>query len=786
MGEKIVQCSSLEMYIKDQCKYAIIVDRRRAFPESRDGLKIVQRRILYAAYDQKMVGYNHRAKTSALTGELQKLYHPHGSAFTSIVSMVQWFKNKIPLMGGKGNWGAADGSGAAAERYVECYVSDFGFDVMLKDLAESDNTVKWIDIYLRNGIKEPEYLPAKLPILLINGTEGIGVGLAVDIPTHNLGEVVDATLALLRNPKSNVVLIPDHCQSCEIIDTDWKKICNTGNGSYKVRGKIVTEQDKKGNYILHIVSLPNGVGTSQVYSKIIELAENKQLPMVKDVYDNLKDRKPDVIIKLAPGVDPEYVKQILYAKTPVQRTENVNFEIVKPNGIDVGRMNYKEYLLSFLEQRMMVKFRMYSNKLQKAITRHHYLDAFIKVMDSGQIDKIINMIKKSNRDDAYIIEWIIKHCGTTDIQANYIINSNLKKLSLKRLKGYKEEKKALEANMKAWIPIVSDDGTLIRNEIEQELIELKKKYNTPRLCNVISQAEGNNIPAGVFKVVITEKNFIRKVPDVDKINIVKKDNPKFILRVDNTENILIFDNLGKVFNLPVSKIPITEKSGAGMNISILIKNLTSDIVAVFYEPTIKQIFKSKKKYQFVVLNKENIVKKIDIEDFLKVSPSGLIYTKVKGSDQVVSVQLAPVNLDVVFCSNKKALRCKLADIPTLKRNSQGVKAMDTNEPLEGMSIIYPDSEYIVVITKNGKFNKFNIGILTQHARARKGVNVIKLDSNDDIFGIYAVNQKDKIHVLSSEGVIEIPVAELKEKSNIVKGEKKIPNKAIIVKADIVR
>ena len=573
MAEKIVERPSDEMYKEDQCKYAIVVDRRRALPEIRDGLKPVQRRILYASYKEGMIGESKREKTSSLTGELMKNYHPHGESTTSIITLVAWYKTKIPLMYGKGNWGNVAGDGAASNRYTECALSKFGYEVMISELDSSPNVVNWLDTYKRNGKKEPEYLPVKAPMLLINGTSGIGVGLAVDIPSHNLGEVIDATINLLHNPNAPVVLIPDLCQPCDLIDTNWKEISETGSGTYKARGHIVTEQDKKGNYILRVVSLPTNATTNDIYDKILKMIEDKQLPMIGDIFNSLENEMPNLVIHLKPGVDPEYVKQVLYAKTDIEKSLKVNFEAVAMNGIDIERFSYKKYLLSFIEQRMMVKFRLYCNVLQKASTRHHYLDAFIKVLESGQIDKIIAMIKKAKGENQAIIEWIIKNCGTDEIQAQYIIDAKLSNLSMRNLLAYREERKELEGKIKLWTTIITDDGTMIRKEIEQELLEIKKKYNTQRLCKVISQAEGNNIPAGTFKIVITEKNYIRKIPDVDKINIIRKDNPKFILRVDNTENILIFDNMGKVFNLPVSKIPITDKQAPGMDIRILVKNL---------------------------------------------------------------------------------------------------------------------------------------------------------------------------------------------------------------------
>lgn len=789
MAEKIIDHSAINMYEQDQCKYSIVVNRRRAIPEVRDGLKPVQRRVIFGAYKDGLTSPNKKDKSASLTGMVMKHYHPHGnsSIYDAIVSLVSWYKIKYPLFYGKGNWGNVSGSGAAAERYTECALSNFGYDVLIDDLAQANNIVDWIDTYKRNGEKEPEFLPAKVPILLINGSFGIGVGLTINVPSHNLGEVIEATKLLMKNPNADICLIPDLCQSCNLISDNWKEIADNGRGSFKVRGKIVTEQDKKGNYILHIVSLPEMVSTTAVYEKILKMIEDKQLPMIKDVFNTLTDRKPDIIIQLKPGSDPNYVKQVLYAKTDLQKTVSVNFEAVAPNGIDVKRYSYKEYLLTFIDQRMNVKFRLYCNKLQQSMTRFHQVDAYIKVLESREIDTIINMIRKQkNTDDTYIIEHIIKKCNLTDIQAKFIIETDLRKLSIGYLSKYKEERKKLDEEIKAYMAAVTDDGSIIKADIDRELTEIAVKYANPRICDVIDIAQENQIPKGTFKIVITERNYIRKIPDIDKIGIVRKDNPKFILRVDNVENLLIFDNKGKVFNLPISKIPISDRNSPGTDIRILIRNLTSDIISVLYEPIFHNIIKSGNKHYLTVLTAGNSIKKLDIEDFLNVSPSGLLYCKIDERDSVVGVSLAAHNLDAVICSGHKVLRMKMKDIPLFKRNATGSKAMDTDEPLNGLSIIYPDASDIVVITKNGKFNRFSINLLQTKNRARKGGSVIKLDNNDEIFNIFGVNEMDKIRILTTEGIEEVPVASIKVKSSIAAGTKMITSKGIIVRADIVR
>jgi DNA gyrase subunit A len=589
------------------------------------------------------------------------------------------------------------------------------------------------------------------------------------------------------HPNTNITLIPDLCQPCDIFGGDWDKISATGTGSFKVRGKIITEQNKNGSYTLHIISLPDDVSTTSIYDKILEMVEKKQLPMIKDIFNALNGELPDITIHLKQCADPEYVKQIIYSKTSVQKTVTVNFQAVGTNGIDIERFSYKDYLLDFIDGRADTKFRLYCNRLQKVMTRFLEVDAFVKVLQSKEFDKIMNMIRKYNGTDSEpIIEFMIKTCKVTDIQAKFILNRTLPQLSKGHLKRYIEERDDLDKKQKIYLNYVTDDGTLIKNEIIEELKALKKKYNTPRLCRVIDTSHENDIPSGAFKVVITEKNYIRKIPDVDKVGIVRKDNPKFILKVDNAENLLIFDNKGKVFNLPIHKIPITDKQGAGTDIRILVKNLTSDIAGVLYEPILKKISKSRNKHYLTVLTKYNNIKKVDIEDFLNVSLSGLIYSKLKPEDEVVGIALVPHNLDIAICSGHKVLRCKLTDVPLNKRNACGAKAMSTTEPVNGLSVFYPDATDIVVVTRNGKFNRFAVDLLSCNKRAKSGHKVIKLDSTDEILNVYGVNESDTIRVLTTEGVEEILVKDIKVKSSIAAGTKMIKSKGVIVRADIVR
>ena len=329
------------------------------------------------------------------------------------------------------------------------------------------------------------------------------------MPPHNLVEVINATRELIRNPNADIILIPDHCQPLEIFDTDWRKISETGRGTYKVRG-LVEVTEEKGYPVIYIKSLPDNVNTGMVTEKLFDMIEKKQLPMIKDIVDPSKNTV-NIKITLKKGADPNYVKEVLYTKAGVQASVSVNFEAV--DGVNPDMFSYKRYLQSFLDYRAITKFRLYCNKFKSCTTRMHKLYTYIKFIESGEIDNVINMIKKQGTtDDNVLAEYLVNKLNITDLQASFILSTDIRKLSKGYLNKYKEEYKALEKESEIYKrAIVDDKGTVIMNEIDQELADIAAKYGTPRICKVVKSSDANNIPKGTFKIVITEKNFIKRI-----------------------------------------------------------------------------------------------------------------------------------------------------------------------------------------------------------------------------------------------------------------------------------
>ena len=782
MAEKILKHLTQDQYIKDLALYTVAVNLVRALPDVRDGLKPSTRRILYVL-SQKAVGKSNKVKSASIVGTLMEKYHPHGdSIYNSFKTLINWFEAKIPSVNGQGSFGAISGEGPSASRYTECYLNEFGLECIIGALANSKEVVDWNPNYT-NTDYEPQYLPVKIPLLLVNGIlGGIGTGIKADLPTHNLGEVIDATLRLIDNPNSDVILIPDHCLPCDIIDTDWKNICNKGYGNYRARATIETSYDK--DYpILTITSLPSW-GTSSVCEKIDEGIVSGKFPQILEVYDDSKNEYGvRIIIKLKKGSDVNFVKEALYKYTPCEQSFRVNFEVVY--GTELMRFSYKSYLQLFIRFAMDNKIREYAAKHYVVSTRLHRLDAFIKIVGSPDIDKIINLIKKKTaKSDNELIELLIGKYKLTDIQAEYIINAAIKQLSKGYLDRYKSEFKELSAQEK-WLESRIADENLLIQDVKQDLIDIKKKYATPRICKVIKVSNIGNIPEGTFKMVITENNYIRKLGENDIVNTIKGDKPKFILTVSNTENLLLFDNKGRVFKLPVHKIPIIAKSDPGIDIKGVIKGLTADIISVLYEPNIIKASKSKNKIFIAVLSKYNMIKKLDVQDFTSVPPSGIIYSKINPDDEIVDIQLISDNLDIIIYSQTKALRISGKDIPWYKRNTLGVAAMNTKNEIEGMSIVYPDATSVVVVTKSGKVNRFSVNGFQRSQRNKAGSTVIKLAKGDNIQNIYGVTDKNILSITTTSDIIDIPIKDIQMGSSISQGIKMISTKSdIILKSQI--
>ena len=790
MAEVIRQNTAHKQYIEDLALYTIATNLVRALPDVRDGLKPVARRILYTLMnDEKAVSPATQVKSAAVEGTVMKKYHPHSGTYPTFKTMVNWFEIKQPMMIGQGSFGTVSGEVASAQRYTECCLSPFGLECVCGALYYNNEVVDWNPTY-DNKHMEPQYLPVKVPLLLINGIlGGIGTGIKADLPSHNMGEVIDATLRLIDDPNAEVVLIPDHCLPCDIIDTDWKNICNKGYGSYRARATMSVSHDKNDYPYITITSLPM-YGTNNVVNKIDEGIAAGKFPQIIDVNDESKnDYGVRIVIKLKKGTDVNFVKEALYKYTPCEQSFRVNFEAVY--GTELVRLSYKAYLELFIKFATDNKIKEYSARHYVVSTKLHKLDAFIKIVGSPDIDKIINLIKKGKTNsDNELIELLISKYRLTDIQASYIINAQIKQLSRGYLDRYKEEFNKLSKE-ESWLEGRIANDKLIKEDVKNELIMLRNKYATPRICKVIKVSNLGNIPEGTFKIIITENNYIRKIGENENVNVIKGDRPKFVLTVSNLENVLLFDNKGRVFKLPIHRIPIMAKNEPGIDVKGVIKGLTADIISVIYEPMVTKLAALKQKVYVAILSKNNTIKKLDIQDFINVPPSGIIYSKINQDDDIVDTQLVSDNMDLILYSDSKALRIASTDIALLKRNTIGTLGMGGQHgPMEGMSIIYTDhknpTKYVIVLTESGKVNKFSVVGFERSQRNKAGSRVIDLGRGDRIKTIFGASDNNTLNIITTGSNISLPISQIQMMSSVSKGIKVTQNKTdVVIRASIV-
>lgn len=787
--DKIIPVDSHEQYMENMSIYSVAVLYDRFVPDIRDGLKPVQRRSLYAMFnDIGCVSLATKRKSAKTVGTVIANYHSHGdvSVYDSFPVMTNWWQSKIPLINYDSNSGSIQGGPQAAMRYTESYLSKFSVECIFADLQEARSVVDWRPTFDAQDI-EPQFLPVKVPLLLVNGSYAIAIATRIEIPKHSLNDVIDATIELMHNPNAKVVLIPDPCQKCEIIDTNWKKISNLGFGYYTERGILDIVTMDNGTQYISIRSTPDQVTANSIIAKIEELIKNKILVQVADIQDKTElndDGKDhlDIRIILVKGADANYVKQTLYKHTDLSKQKRVNMEVIVDSEIKL--VGYKAYLTYFIDLRRRCKFRIYNSRLQKVTTRLHQIDTYINIIESGYVENVIHMItNQSSMDEDYLINWLMKKLNITNIQAKFVLNIEVKRLSKGYLKKYKEEQAELAANSQTYISYITNSA-LIDQEIEAELLDIRAKYGKPRQSILISEAEASGIPEGEFKVVVTEQNYLKKMAVNEPIKVIKGDQPKSITIVDNSKDLLLFDQMGKVFKLPVNKISFTDKNSPGIDIRMLIKKATSNIISVMYLPIVELLANKQSKYFIVVLSKGGMIKKIDLDDVINSTPSGIIYSKLDTNDQVCDILIANQKSDIVVYTQTKALRFNMSEIPYLKRSAMGNIAMKASEPIDGMSVITAETKDLIVVTAKGKFNKISPAVLPRSTRNKTGAKVIKLSKGDYIKNIFSCNGDTSIRITRVDEVLEINTKDIPMGSSISTGVKLC--KDGVIKAELIK
>jgi len=725
--------------------YAMSVIVSRALPDVRDGLKPVHRRILYVMHE---LGLRHNVKfrkSAAVVGDVLGKYHPHGdqAVYQSMVHMAQEFSLRYPLIDGQGNFGSMDGDGAAAMRYTEARMSAQA-EELLFDLEK--DTVDWRDNYDATR-KEPVVLPGRLPNLLLNGSLGIAVGMATDIPPHNLSEICDAIVKLIDDPEATTedllefVKGPDFPTGGIVYDVAAiKNAYATGKGSMVMRGKTEITETKTGAYQILIHEIPYRVNKATLLEKIADLVKDKKIEGIRDVRDESDKDGVRIVIDLKKEALANKILNQLFSYTQLQETFHMNM-LALVDGIEPRVLNLKTVLEKYLEHRQVVVKKRTEFELKKAKERAHILEGLKKALD--HIDEIIATIKKSPSKEEAATN-LIKKFKLTEIQAQAILEMRLQTLAgleRKKIEDELKEKKLLISDLESILQSTKKILAIIKGEV----LDLKEKYGDERKTQVIKNAVGtfsaeDLIPEENVIITITKSGYVKRLaPDTYKSqarggkgvigqSLKEEDVVEKLISSNTHDDILFFTNKGRVFQTKVYELPEGSRVSKGqalVNFLQLQQNESAQAVLTFAK---------KDTAKFLVMSTKNgLIKKVAREEFEKVRKSGMIAITLKGDDELKWVETSSGEDQIMLSTeNGQAIRFSEKDVRAMGRGASGVTGMriKKGDHIISMDIIRKEVNVkdleVLVVTENGLGKKTELGYYKVQKRAGSGIKTLKV------------------------------------------------------------
>ena len=776
--------------------YAMSVIIARALPDVRDGLKPVHRRILYAMMEDGLRSNAKFRKSATVVGSVLGRYHPHGdiAVYDSMARMAQDFSLRYTLINGQGNWGSIDGDNQAAMRYTEAKLSKIG-EEMLKDIEK--NTVDFKDNY--DGTKkEPNVLPSPVPQLLLNGSLGIAVGMATNIPPHNLSEICDAAIYVADNPKATTEDLFQFIKGPDFplggIIFDKKEIISAysqGKGPILTRGKaeIIEDKKTKHNQII-ITEIPYQVQKSKLVSQIAKLTEEKRLEGIRDVRDESDRDGMRVVIELKTGAYPQKILNRLYKFTDLQKTFHLNMLAIV-DGIQPKILSLVEVFNYYLSHRKEVITKRTKYELNKAEERAHIVQGLVKAL--SKIDSIIKTIKQSkNKEDAQ--KNLIKKFKFTVIQANAILEMKLQSLARLEREKLEQELKELLAKIKELQTILKSPQK-IKTIVKKELKETKEKYQDERRTKVVAGkigeiAEEDLIPQEETIIVLTQGGYIKRInPSVYKIQkrggkgilgmkTVQEDTVEHFLSANTHDSLLFFTDSGKVFKTFAYEIPEATRISRGRGLLNFLEISQEEKVLSLI--TLKKEEENSTTKYLVMATENGIVKKTALKEFDNVRKSGLIAIKLNKDDILKSVKKSSGEDEIILVTKYgQSIRFKEKEIRPMGRPTAGVKGirLKKQDKIVGMSIAESknkedkNKEYLLIVSENGYGKKTNIKEYRAQTRGGSGIKTAKINkkTGEIIFSKILSTEEDLI-VISQQGqVIKTNIASVPILSRATQG-----------------
>ncbi|CCY27717.1 dNA gyrase subunit A [Acholeplasma sp. CAG:878] len=764
-------------------EYSMSVIISRAIPDLRDGLKPVHRRILYTMLESGFTPDKGYVKCAKTVGAVIGNYHPHGdtAVYDAMVRMAQDFSYRHPLIDGHGNFGAIDGSTAAAYRYTESRISKIAME-LLRDINK--DTVDFEDNFDVTR-KEPKVLPSRFPNILVNGTMGIAVGMATNIPPHNLGEVIDGCVAYIDNHDIDTLGLmqfikgPDFPTGGSILgNSGIKKAYDTGKGTITIRGKADIVE-KKDRYEIIITEVPYQVNTSALITKIAELVRDKVIDGIADLREETSFQDGmKILIELKRDANPNVVLNNLYKHTPLQTTYGINNLMLYQGKPQI--MGLRDIIANYIDFQKEVIYRRTKFDLDKALKREHILEGLKIALDN--IDAVIKIIKES-KSDVIAKQQLSEKFNLDDVQTEAILEMRLRKLTGLEKEKILEELAELLKTIEELRAILSSEERIL-GVIKTELLEIKEKYAEPRKTIIDTTAieyieDESLIPVEDIVITLTNKGYIKRMTSetyrtqnrggvgIKGMNTNEEDFVENILSLKTHDYLMFFTNKGKVYRMKGYEIPEFSRQSKGLPIVNLLPLDKEEVVKTML--TINENDESK---YIVFCTQNGLVKRTNVEEFESIRANGKLAINLKEDDELVAVKKTDGNCQILIASsNGRMIRFDEKEIRVMGRSAAGVRGIDVGDGIVVGCEIAIENEEVLVITENGYGKRTDINQYRQTHRGSKGVKALNVtEKNGNIVCFKLVTGEEDLMIVTNNGIIiRMPLEQVSTTGRVAQG-----------------